>query len=501
MKIKQETIEAVNQMLLEIISNYVDLKKSGSIYKGLSPFVSEKTPSFVVTPSKQIWKDFSSGNGGKSPIKFVELIEGLSFPEAVEKCCEITGIPFDVEDKEENELFLDKATKELSDFFVANLNEYSINYVKNRGLNDESIKKWKIGYAPNWDKMINFFNNSIYQKEYLKLKLFGKDRETGKIYTKFYNRLMFPIFNKYNTIVGFSGRDLTGKSKSKYVNSNESELFHKSTILYGLNFVDKAKKKIMLVEGQLDVILSHQYGLDIAVASQGTAFSNLQFNQIKDYNVLIAYDGDKAGRAATVKAVKTFLLNGKNPKVCLLPENKDIADILTTEGKEQLLKYIKKHINGHVFYMKEEVKNRNPEKMVQNIKQFKQDIIDMPAPIQDLLMDEFIKITNGNNNVSCNNKYRIPLEEATIIKYALTNFKDDVLKEISECSNLIITKNLFEKVKHGLEIEEETFNEMFKVYKSNCLIKKIKEIQQRRDISYTDKIKEINKLKGEFNGK
>ena len=509
MKIKQETIDALMtpEVLVEIAKYCIpDLKKQGSMYVGYSPFRQEKTPSFIISPSKMIWKDFGGDKSGKSPISLYREIEGVDFETAVKQCCKITNIPFLIEEGKQTtkQLNYKEALHSLSLFFEKELtkNPIAIEYIRNRGINIiDSVKKFRIGYAPKWDTMIEYFNNSNYQEEYLKLKLFTKDYSTNKIYPKFYNRITFPIFNNYNQIVGFSARDITGKSKAKYINSNESEIFHKGNVLYGLNFVDKLKKKIILVEGQIDVILAHQYGIDIAVASQGTAFTYQQLRLIKDNDILIAYDGDQAGQKATYKVVEMMLKEGKIPKVSLLPTNEDIAEILSKSGgKKRLYKIFKSYIDGIKYYV-ENVKDDNPEIMFKKMKEFENKLSSFPLPIEEALKKEYFKITKGKfqnkkpqpRKTIKNNE--LSLEEKSVIKYALIEEEVDIIKIIEKCLNIKIDDNFLIKVVDGIDYSEHEFLEALNNLHNTCLLKRIEKIKRDDNLKIQQKMEMINALR------
>jgi len=489
-KIKREIIELIDSSILEIISAYVELKKTGSLYKGFSPFNSERTPSFVVAPSKGIWKDFSSGKGGKSAIKFIKEIEGLGFVDAVKKGAQILGVELEYEDDDDEYLFKE-AIESLQYFFVENLKKHknALDYLKSRGLTDGSIKKWGLGYAPSFKEMINWFNSSSYQKELLKLKIFYK-KNGEEVSTKFYNRVMFPIHNHYGDIVGFSGRDITGKAKAKYINSNDSEIFHKGKILYGLNFVPKKHTKIILVEGQLDVILAHQYGIKIAVASQGTAFTQYQFNLIKDKKILICYDGDRAGINAAGKAAEIMLKNGKIPKVTILPDGKDVADILTTEGREKFLLYISRNVDAITFIIDLLIKEKNLEKQALMLKEIKSKLNIFPIGIQEAFNERLIAIAKSIET-EVKKKIQINPEEGMLVKYIIEHdLIDEYVEPFKECFSVPIN---YQKVKHLPDLDEDEFLNLWADFEIICYKKKIKQIKES-DLPFKEKKEKIKEL-------
>ena len=488
--IKREIIEQVDNFLLEVISVYVDLKKSGSLYKGLSPFNSEKSPSFIVTPSKGMWKDFSSGKGGKSAIKFVMEYEGISFKDAVIKCADIVGIEVEYEDSNE-QFYCENAIEHLKNFFKDNLKGNSLQYVYDRGINDASIKEWEIGFAPSYNDMVSFFNNSTYQKEYLHLKYFYKN-DKGDIGPKFYNRVMFPINNKYGNTVGFSGRDITGKAKAKYVNSNEVDFFKKGKLLYGLDKVNKTSKKLIIVEGQIDVILAHQYGIRIAVASQGTGFTQFHFNLVKDYNCMIAFDGDNAGIKAMGRTVEIFLKNGVNPKVSILPEGQDIADILSSKGQKEFLKIIKHHTDGTDFIVDSVLNGISEEKRYQVLEKIKSNLSMFPNFIAEKILSKIIAITK-ESELKIKTKSNKYIDEMILIKYILENdLVDNFIEPFKECFN--IKQINYNNVKDVQDLDEESFYDLWSEFESSCYKKRIHKIKNS-NLSYKEKKEQIKELK------
>lgn len=489
-KIKKETIEQVDGVLLEVISSYVELKKSGSLYKGLSPFNSERSPSFIVSPSKGIWKDFSSGKGGKSAIKFVKEYEGLSFRDAVVKCADILGVEVEYEDSDEVLLF-DNAIESIKKLFKENLKDEAKSYVCSRGINNESIKEWEIGYAPSFNEMVAYFNNSLYKEEFLSMKYFYK-ADGGKIIPKFYDRVMFPINNQYGNTVGFSGRDIKGNKKAKYINSNDFEFFKKGKILYGLDKVKKNSKKIIVVEGQIDVILAHQYGIKITVASQGTGFTQFHFNLLKDYSVLFAFDGDKPGKKAMVKSSEIFLRNGIDPKVCVLPKGNDIADVLTKHGQKEFLKIIKYNSYATDFSVDYLMSNTKEEKIFEAINMIKDNLSLFPIHISEKILNKLLSVSK---QIEINNKNikKSYIDEMMIVKYIIENsMEEEFIKPFKECFNL---RNFqYNYVKEVSDLDEESFYSLWGEFEASCYKKRIKKIKES-DLPYKDKKEQIKELK------
>lgn len=341
--IKQSSIDIVlaTASVEEIIGKYVDLKKSGSNFSGLSPFTNEKSPSFMVSPSKQIWKCFSSGKGGANPISFLMEHKGLTYPEAIKEIAGHYNIELEFESSkevsEEERSFKDRGDKVLR--FALNtftkqlalghdVPSESLSYLKvNRGYSEETIIQWELGYAPDaWDTLKQPLIDKGYFKEGEHIGLI-KSTEEGKNYDFFRKRIMFPIRDARGILRGFGGRVLDD-SKPKYLNSSESDFYSKSSILYGLhlasNAIRKAKKAYM-VEGYTDVISMHQAGLSNTIATCGTSLTEDHIKLLKRYtnHVVILRDGDAAGKKAAERDLKMLLKAGMRSEICILPENED----------------------------------------------------------------------------------------------------------------------------------------------------------------------------------
>lgn len=341
--IHPSTIEEIkNRMdIVEVVEDFVMLKRSGSSFKALSPFSNEKTPSFFVVPSKGIFKDFSSGKGGDA-ITFVMEIDGLSYVEALKYLAGKYGI--EVQEEEQSDEAQQAQNKRESLYIVLNFaNEYFQNvlhnteegnsighsYFKERGFTEETIKKFQLGYAKEiWDGLINEASQKGYNNDLLAEAGLIIDKD-GKTYDRFRSRVMFPIHNVSGKTIAFGGRKLSGTDKSaKYINSPETELYFKSKVLYGLfqskNEIRK-EDNCFLVEGYTDVISMHQAGIENVVASSGTALTEDQVKLIKRYseNVTVIFDGDAAGIKASMRGIDLLLEGDLNVKAVALPEGED----------------------------------------------------------------------------------------------------------------------------------------------------------------------------------
>ena len=380
---ESEIQDFINKLdIVQVISEYVNLKKSGANYKGLSPFKPERTPSFTVSPGKNIFKDFSSGIGG-DVVTFYMKINNLTFVEAIEELASKYNIPLNVRFNKQGTRAetngLQKFHIILQDaleFYSENIfkNKKALEYLTKRGLDEGDIKKFKLGYAQeNWDGLIKRLKDKNYSDDELLELGMIKRSNNGNFYDTFRDRIIFPIYNKNQNLVGFGGRALDSENTAKYINSQESKVFNKSREVYGLvNRGEKIRKKgfVILMEGYMDVLSAHKNDFENSVASLGTAFTEDQAKLLKKYtnNIIIAYDSDEAGKNALFRASyilkkqefnikclffpkgikdpdEFFQSNDKKDFVDLLKESKDIfeylysefsidIDIATIEGKK-----------------------------------------------------------------------------------------------------------------------------------------------------------------------
>ena len=329
----------------EIIGEYVQLKRAGSNYKGLSPFHEEKTPSFIVSPSKQIWKDFSSGKGGTA-ITFLMEIENYTYPEALRHAAKKYGIEVEEDRRELTEEqkkaqtdkeLLYKVHEIAGNFFEGQLHNsdegrsVGYSYFQERGLRDEVIKKFRLGYSPEQkNSFTEFALNKGYSKSILEksgLSVFPENVPEG--IDRFRERVIFPIHSFSGRILGFGARILKNNVKTaKYLNSPETDIYHKSAVLYGLH---QSKQMIsrqdlcLLTEGYMDVVSLHQAGIENVVASSGTALTVEQIRLIKRLteNVTILFDADPAGIKASFRSIDLLLAEGMNIRVLLFPDGDD----------------------------------------------------------------------------------------------------------------------------------------------------------------------------------
>ncbi len=358
--ISQETIDRIFETarIEEVVGDFVTLKKSGSNFKGLSPFVNEKTPSFMVSPAKQIFKDFSSGKGGNA-VTFLMEHEHYTYPEALRYLAK----KYNIEIEETGQSDEEKARRtEKESLYLVNeyANKYfqeqlwnsdegrniALSYFRERGFSEDSIKEFQLGYSPeDREALGKAALKDSYSKEFLVKS--GLSIEKGeRLYDRFRARVMFPILSHTGRVLGFGGRTLQKEAKiAKYLNSPESEIYHKSRTLYGLyqakNDLSRADN-CLLVEGYTDVISLHQAGVKNVVASSGTALTSEQINLIKRYtnNITILYDGDPAGIKASLRGIDLILEEGMNVNVLLFPEGEDPDSYSRKVSATELKDYI-----------------------------------------------------------------------------------------------------------------------------------------------------------------
>jgi DNA primase len=329
--------------IVDLISEYVHLKKAGQNWKGLCPFHSEKTPSFTVSPSKQIFHCFGCGTGGDI-FTFLIRYENLSFPEALKMLAKRAGVtlktsqPSAVKSGEKESLL--NIHKDALDFYRKRLSEdpRAQGYLKNRGITDDAIEMFSLGYAPkSWDALLNYLAKKGYKSEIIKKAGLVVHGSKG-YYDTFRDRIIFPIHDLKGDVVAFGGRSIDG-SEPKYLNSTETPIFNKRRILYGLNLAKDAIKRneyVLFMEGYLDVITAHIHGFSNAVAPLGTAFTQEHGRLIKRFteDIVLVFDSDQAGIKAAKGAANILFESGLNVRILTMPEGEDPDSFLQKKGRE-----------------------------------------------------------------------------------------------------------------------------------------------------------------------
>ncbi|MBM7645788.1 DNA primase [Scopulibacillus daqui] len=356
MRIQEETIEKIRTSLdiVDIIGEYVQLKKQGKSYTALCPFHNERTPSFSVSPDKQIFHCFGCGAGGNI-FTFVMEIEGFSFPEAVQFLAEKAHIEISekyTQDKQRNhkgyqeQQTLYQALELLTKFYhymlcESNYGEKGRDYLKRRGFSQETIEKFQIGFAvDSWEAATNFLQKRGFSLPLLeKAGILSRRHFDDKFFDRFRNRIIFPIWDRRGKAVAFGGRILTNE-KPKYINTPESNIFHKGNILYGYHLARssiKQENQVVLLEGYVDVIKAHQAGITNAVASMGTSLTEEQAGLLtrNAETIIICYDSDQAGIDAAFRAAEMLKDRGRTVKIAKMPENLDPDDYISKLGGER----------------------------------------------------------------------------------------------------------------------------------------------------------------------
>jgi len=408
----------------EVIGDFVQLKKSGSNFKGLSPFTDERTPSFMVSPVKQIWKDFSSGKGG-NVVAFLMEHEHYNYPEAIKHLAKRYGI--EVEETQQTDEQKEKASERESlylvseyarDFFVSSLWEteegkaIGHSYFKERGFTDDTIKTFELGYSPNqWEAFTNSALKEGYLLEFLEKTGLTIVKEDKK-FDRFRGRVIFPIKSMSGRVLGFGGRILgNDKKAAKYLNSPESDIYHKSKVLYG---IFKGKQYIaredncFLVEGYTDVIQLHQRGIKNVVSSSGTALTPEQIRLISRLtrNITLLFDGDAAGLRASLRGVDLILEQGMNVRICTFPEGEDPDSFARNNPLDAVKEYLDENtrdfINFKAGLLAKEASN-DPLKKAETIHDMVVSISRIPDVIkQEVYIKECARIMDISEEVLFN---------------------------------------------------------------------------------------------------
>lgn len=422
--ISKNTIDTVFETarVEEVIGDFVQLKRAGSNFKGLSPFSNERSPSFMVSPVKQIWKDFSSGKGGNS-IAFLMEHEHFTYPEAIRYLAKKYNI--EIEETEQTEA--EKANVDLKEsmFLVSEFAQkyfhdtllhtdegkaIGLSYFKERGFSNETIKKFGLGYSPeSWDAFSKEALGKGYKLEFLESTGLTIVKDDQKLLDRFRARVMFPIQSMSGRTLGFGGRILTNDKKAaKYLNSPESDIYHKSKVLYGIYQAKQAIAKqnnCFLVEGYTDVIQFNQAGIENVVASSGTALTPDQIRLINRLtkNITVLFDGDAAGLRASIRGIDLILEEGMNVKVCTFPDGDDPDSFARKTSYEDLVAYLDNNAKDFIQFkaslLMDDAKN-DPVKKADLIREIVVSISKIPDRIQrEIYIQECSRIMDISEQV------------------------------------------------------------------------------------------------------
>ena len=363
--IDNNSIEQLKQTvdIVDVVGNYVELKKNGSNFKGLCPFHDEKTPSFIVSPAKQFYKCFGCGAGG-DVIKFVMEYEKLSYPEAIEKLANLYNFTLQYTESKQDGGQEKRVLETIGEWYRANLehNNDAQNYLQNRGVSLASIEKFSLGFAPSSEETLNFLQRAmIPMQKAEEVGVLGSDN--GRYYARLINRIIFPIYSSSGMPVGFGGRTM-GNHPAKYINSPQTKLFNKSRLLYGYNLAKEQiyrKKRLIVVEGYMDVIMLHQAGFNTAVATLGTALTNDHLPLLKkgEPKIIVAYDGDNAGINAAMKAATLLSSHNFEGGIVIFDNGMDPADMINAGKSNEIEELFSKPIAFAQFVIDKIVATHN----------------------------------------------------------------------------------------------------------------------------------------------
>lgn len=482
--ISKTTIDQVYETsrVEEVIGDFVQLKKSGTNFKGLSPFTDERTPSFMVSPVKQIWKDFSSGKGG-NVVAFLMEHEHFTYPEAIKYLAKKYNI--EIEETEQTDEQKEQANERESMYLVS---EYAqkyfsrtlwdsepgkaigLSYFKERGFTDDTIQKFGLGYSlDEWEAFTQSALEEGYQLEFLEKTglTIVKEQAGGetKKFDRFKGRVMFPIHSMSGRVLGFGGRILTNDKKAaKYLNSPESEIYHKSKVLYGIYFAKQAIAKednCFLVEGYTDVIQMHQRGVENVVSSSGTALTPEQIRLINRLtkNITVLFDGDAAGLRASLRGIDLILEQGMDVKVCTFPDGEDPDSFAKNNTYEDLVLYLEENAKDFIQFktsiLAKEAAN-DPIKRADTVRDIVNSISKIPDRIKkEIYIQECAKMMEISEAVLYNTLAQIDKKEATDV--------NKKLKQEQKAFQVVKNDPVVEKVDVQYELERKII-EMLLLY-------------------------------------
>jgi len=501
-----KNIEALKTQLdiVDVVSNFVELKKSGANFKANCPFHDEKSGSFVVSPAKQICHCFGCGVTFDS-IGFVQEYKKLTFVEAVEDIANDMNFTLEY-DANTSKKDYSKVMEHTNNFYKQNMNDEIHTYLQNRGLTDESIQKFEIGFAPASNIQLSEIQKQLFNtQEAIECGILATD-DSGKTYARLTNRISFPIRNHANKLIGFGGR-ITQGDRAKYINSPQTQLFDKSRQLYGYNIAKESiykKGTFTITEGYLDVVMFHQAGIHTAVATMGTALTELHCNIIKKANAkaLLCFDGDKAGINAALKASKLLSSHGLFGGVVIFPEGKDPADMVKSGETEELLTLMRKPTPLIEFVLNTTASNYNLNKPdeKQNALQESEHFLKTLNPI---IADEYknyisklLQININHVQVQQEQHYEqhntptINLSEMNIIKTANESEELlDLMLDYVDITSFIYHAREFQMLLNGdINLQGELLREDLRIYSHKELTQQLLIMQYK---SYEAKLKQL----------
>jgi DNA primase len=462
MAIEEESIQTLKNRLdiVDVVGRYIELKKDGAGFKANCPFHDENTASFKVSPSKQICHCFGCGAGGDS-IKFVMDYENLSYPEAIEKLASEYNIQLKYTNNGYKKERDDKRVlEELNLFFRKQLLEYkdAKEYFLSRGVYESSIEKFELGYAPESKKSLDFLREKgVKLKEGLDLGVLAQN-EDGRVYARFTNRITFPIFTPGGKIVGFGGRIITQRTDiGKYINSPETRFFDKSSLLYGYhkarNTIMK-KGRIIVVEGNLDVVMLHQAGWTNTVATLGTAFTEKIIPLLRRGNpeIILAYDGDRAGLEAAFKAATMLSVRGMRGGVVIFERGVDPADMVK-DGKTEELKKLFNTSQNFIEFCLTQISSKFDKSDAMQKELALKESLSYLSKLSPIIQDEYKAYLSATLNIS---QRHIKIQQAPRQTFnpsdEVTNKKEDIA-ELSIIKTLLSNPQMIDKLLDVISID------------------------------------------------
>jgi len=476
--------------IVDVVGEYIKLEKAGINYRALCPFHNEKTPSFFVSPSRQMWHCFGGCNEGGDIFKFVMKIEGIEFVDALKLLAKKAGVQLKTSSKKYEEIKTQREKlldicKKATIFFSTQLNKSKTgleakDYLMKRGLKEETIKEWKIGYAPStWDSLCNYLIGLGYERK----DIIDAGLASEKFFDRFRSRIIFPICDFNGQTIGFTGRVFNSEDEAKYLNTPNTLLYDKSQVLYGL---DKAKVEIrkndscVLVEGNVDCIMSHQSGVKNCLAVSGTALTPAHLGIIKRFsnNLILSFDMDLAGNNATKKGIDMALKNGFNVKVISMNSEKDPADIILSSGEDEWKKIIKEAKPINQFYFDLSFKDRDV-KSVEDQKKIVSELLPIFKKIDNTIEQTYWiqklaeKLSIREDDIRQEmKKVNLPKQEVEVQKEKTGKSRKELLEETILSMVLIepsMVETLTEEQKKLFTFLEKENNDSYIIMKSELL--------------------------------
>jgi len=475
--------------IVDVVSEYIKLEKKGKNYFGLCPFHREKTPSFSVEPNKQIFYCFGCGKGG-NVFHFIANIEKLDYIEAVRLLAERAGIPLpENEDEEQKKTNRQKqvlmsinlqAAKYFHEMLFSEKGSAARSYLKKRGITEQTIKKFGLGYSPgNWDDLYIYLKDKKFDDDSIVKSGVAIRGKNGRIYDRFRNRIMFPIFDVRGDVIAFGGR-VMDDSLPKYLNSPETLVYNKGRHLYALNFAkNSGDKRLIIVEGYMDVISLYQHGINNAVASLGTSMTENQGRLLKKYaeKVVIAYDADTAGQSATLRSLDILDSIGCSVMVITIPDGKDPDEYIKKNGADRFKKLID-NASSLIEYKIKSIKKGIDTNTTEGKIAFLKKAAQLLSSIQnDVEREMYIKKISGEYGISeesmasevikhikpKNTIRRFKQQEVSIVsnvRYKHDDILDKLLHDERFVLSLICTDNsIFKAIKDIFDIDKFYFDE------------------------------------------